>query len=228
MRIRHLPYGMIPHPAVAGGSTVLCYLEYLTILPINTMKMKLQWNLSPAQRTIEFDIAETGMLRFPHRDARIRKDPVRSVQDEPSFHEPTRRAEYVDTTASLASLETFKRECDAHGVRCILFTTPLHHRAMDAVNLRTYAESLERLGRISSFYDFTGYNSVTVDDRNYYESSHYRPHVADLIAARIFGDPAAGVPQDFGRVVTSDNVEAHVRAALQQIEVRDRDKKKGP
>ena len=227
MRIRRRPYGMIPHPAVVGDSTVLRYLEYLTILPIETMKLKLQWNMNPSLRTIDVDIVHTGMLSFPHRDARIRKEPLRYIAEEPSFHERTKRTGYADLTPSLASLEKFKRQCDAHNVHCILFTTPLHHRMMDTVNPRGYAEFLHGLARISDYYDFMGYNTVTLDDHNYYESSHYRPHVADFIAARIFEDSAANVPRDFGALITPDNVDAHVRAALEEIERRDREKEKG-
>jgi hypothetical protein len=72
---------------------------------------------------------------------------------------------------------------------------------MDTFLLEDYREYLRDISDITSFYDFTGYNSVTKDNCNYYEMSHYRPQVAKLIAAKIFNDKSIAVPSDFGKYI---------------------------
>jgi hypothetical protein len=76
---------------------------------------------------------------------------------------------------------------------------------------------VKQLAEISPFWDFTGYNSITTDDRNYYEWSHYRVTVVKYILARVFNDPSVDVPDDFGVFVTQDNIEAHLEKLRENI-----------
>ncbi len=72
-------------------------------------------------------------------------------------------------------------------------------------------------------WDFSGYNSITEEPvpsasdktkrmRYYYESSHYTPAAGDLVLDRIFNyhSPDRTVPDDFGILITSQNLEAHL------------------
>jgi hypothetical protein len=78
------------------------------------------------------------------------------------------------------------------------------------LNKDVYLGALEALGMVTEFYDFGGCNSVTMNDDNYFEPMHYRPHVGDWMAVRIFGDAGASVPRDFGVLVTRDNLRQHL------------------
>ena len=84
------------------------------------------------------------------------------------------------------------------GIKLYLFTTPHNKNMMDTFILNDYHRYLKDIATITSFYDFSGYNSVTNDNTNYYETSHYRPQVGKLIAAKIFNDVNIEVPRDFG------------------------------
>ncbi len=75
-------------------------------------------------------------------------------------------------------------------------------------------------------WDFTGYNSVTTEpvpekgDRNtlmrgYWEGSHYSRVTAGLVLERMFGGDAA-VADDFGVMLTSENIDEHLRNIYQQ------------
>lgn len=74
-------------------------------------------------------------------------------------------------------------------------------------------------------WDFSGYNSVTTeavpapDDvestmRWYWDSSHYRKEAGDLVLDRVFGihHPGRVPPHDFGVLLTTDDLEEHLRA----------------
>jgi hypothetical protein len=70
----------------------------------------------------------------------------------------------------------------------------------------------ERLASITDFYDFSGFNSVTTNNLNYYEDGHYRYLVGDIIIRRIFGcGNVVNVPKDFGVFVTKKNVNEHIK-----------------
>ena len=215
-------YGRQLHPDVADRSKVLTYVEYLTILPMKQIRVKVRMNLTNRPKGSDYDLENTGMLLFTNSEERIRKDPAGYISEETSFHENPKRMKYADTTANIAALKAVKRLCDATHIRCLFFTSPLHHATMDSLNVHNYVESLRGISEITTFYDFTGYNTVMLDDHNYYEASHYRPHVAELVAARISDDTTVRVPDDFGRLITHDNVEKHVQTVLEQIALRDR------
>ncbi len=66
-------------------------------------------------------------------------------------------------------------------------------------------------------WDFSGYNSITTENfangnspsgslRWYWEPTHYKREVGDLILKRILGD-GKGVPDDFGVRLKADNIE---------------------
>lgn len=221
-KIAATEYGRQLHPDVIHQSKLLMYMEYLTILPMKQIQDKIRVNLRNKPKNMDYEMDDTGMFLTTEKENRIRKNPARYINQETSFHQKPERMKYADISANIAALKAFKGLCDAAHIRCLFFTTPLHHVAMDSLNLRNYLDSLRAISEITTFYDFTGYNTVTLDDHNYYEASHYRPHVADLIVARIFGDSRIAVPEDFGVLITPETVDARLRRVLRQIEQRDR------
>lgn len=91
----------------------------------------------------------------------------------------------------------------------IFFFNPLNNKLYTE-----YANSLFpvklRLALLTDFYDFSGLNSITLNNFNYYEESHYRYLVGDMIVKRIFGYGNINVPEDFGVLVTKENVKEHI------------------
>lgn len=80
-------------------------------------------------------------------------------------------------------------------------------------------------------WDFSGYNSITeeyVPGANeitkrmtyYYESSHYTPAAGDLVLDRMFNykSPTRRVPDDFGVLLTSNNIDAHLASIRMERE----------
>ena len=72
------------------------------------------------------------------------------------------------------------------------------------------------MAQILDFWDFSGYNSITVNNRNYYEASHYRPFIADRIAKKAFTGEGT-----VGAMVTADNVAGRLTHLQLQIDTRD-------
>lgn len=80
------------------------------------------------------------------------------------------------------------------------------------------------LVKITPIWDFSGYNSVTTepisnDMNNYYDSTHYRPIVSQLILAKMFNQPVK-IPDDFGVLLTPENVEANIERIREEKERR--------
>ena len=92
--------------------------------------------------------------------------------------------------------------------------------------VRTVEELAKKHGKPPiPIFDFQGYNSVTTkipgknrpDENGYYlESSHYTPKTGDLVLRRVFGKDLDEVPDDFGVLITSKNIESHLQDQRQR------------
>jgi len=123
------------------------------------------------------------------------------------------KKETDEAFAAIAELISLSHE---HNFSLVFFITPFY-----ANYYLNYAEGLmsikERLANLTNYYDFSGINSVTINDMNYYEESHYRYRVGDMIIARIFGNGESKLPDDFGVLVTRQNVGKHLKSQQQEL-----------
>jgi hypothetical protein len=121
-----------------------------------------------------------------------------------------------ETDEAFVAIEELINLSHAQGFSVTFFITPFY-----ANFYLNYAEGLlsikERLANLTNYYDFSGINSVTIDELNYYEESHYRYRVGDMIIARIFGSGAVKLPNDFGLLVTRQNVGQHLKDQQQEL-----------
>ncbi len=130
-------------------------------------------------------------------------------------------------------LQTARRD----GIALHLFLSPNHDRMLEVISQLglwpQYEEWKRRLVGVLqeeaasspgstafTLWDFSGFNSVTSEEvpppedsqtrmRYYWEGSHYRSEAGDLVLDRLFGIsiPGRSVPEDFGKLLTTGNVE---------------------
>jgi hypothetical protein len=147
------------------------------------------------------------------------------------------------------SFDNYRKIIDlAHkkNIRLYLVTSPIHARmleVMDTMGLTPKFEEWKRMlvkinaeqawansAEVFPLWDFTGYNSVTgesvpgADEKDkrmrwYSEGAHYRAATGDLVLNKVFGLGGRMIPEDFGKLVTTDNIEAHL-ASIREERVR--------
>ncbi|WCK55552.1 hypothetical protein PP175_06300 [Aneurinibacillus sp. Ricciae_BoGa-3] len=212
-------FGKRLHPHVQGESVLPFYLEYLATKPSTYFQNKIKANTQPeSTHKVVQDVWGSGRILFVGQDKLIQANPQAYIQNEPSFHAKRQRTiKSIDTEQNMQALADIKKICDAHHIHLIMFITPHNHKLMDSLNREDYLAFLRQVSNIGDYWDFSGYNSVTLDDHNYYEASHYRAPVARLVAARIFQDPNVSVPPDFGVYITKHNVEQVITERRAQI-----------
>lgn len=106
--------------------------------------------------------------------------------------------------------------CKKKNIELKVFISPrhiTHSEAIKQAGLWSDFENWKReIVKMATVWDFSGYNSITTEPisdqmKNYWDSSHYRKEVGDLILNRIFKVQEKTVPNDFGVLLTSDNIE---------------------
>jgi hypothetical protein len=212
------------HPYLLDKSLVEYYFSYLTgIFPVNIVgKLNINSTNNTNNDKKEYFI-DTGVWGRPDREKRISNNCDKYVKNEPSFHKAVIKREigYTKSSENIKALKSIKEMAENNNINLHVFTTPPNHKLMDSFKIKDYLEYLRDIASVVNFYDFSGYNSITLNNCNYYESKHYRPHIGDMIAARVFSDRSKVVPADFGVFVTKKNIDKHLKRLNREIEEYD-------
>ena len=113
--------------------------------------------------------------------------------------------------------------CRQHGIELLMYISPAHAdldgEGLVAAGKYEQFENWKRsvvkasYARNISVIDFSGYNSITTEEvktpmKNYWDSSHFKENVGDMILRRLtLAEPSRG----FGVVLTPSNIEEHLR-----------------
>jgi hypothetical protein len=106
-----------------------------------------------------------------------------------------------------------------NSIKLNIFIPPMHAIHLEKYYIEGSWNLLETWKRevvkIAPVWDFSGYNSITTEPisesmKNYIDSSHYRKEVGDLVLNRILNYQIDTVPDDFGVLITPENIEQHL------------------
>ena len=140
--------------------------------------------------------------------------------------EPARKED-----SPLRTLERIARYCQENDIDLRVFISPIHASKQEVIWQLGLGPELEQWKREATrilanrnvpLWDFSGYNRITTEPfppagdthtrMNYYwEGSHYRREVGNLILDRVLGNGEA--PADFGIRLTPRNVEAYLESS---------------
>lgn len=101
-------------------------------------------------------------------------------------------------------------------VNFIIFTTPvtssLFNSLIESGRLSDYQRWLKDVVEVfGEVHHFMYVNSVTTNFSNYYDGHHFYPHVGSLIAHRIVNNQDPNLPNDFGILITKDNIDFYLK-----------------
>lgn len=209
------------HPYVEGKSLTFYYFEYLSgFFPFNA-KVKIAQNINYKPTKTTYSL-ETGVWTNPPAEKRVEENCKEYVASEEKFHRKNRPSlTYITKDKTISDLKEIVLLCKTNNIKLYTFITPHNNIMMDSFVREDYLDYLSDIAHITNFYDFSGYNSVTENNCNYYETSHYRPKIGKLIAGRIFHDNNIDIPDDFGILVTKETIKDHLIKRKEQILKRD-------
>ncbi len=165
-----------------------------------------------------FDVfdAATGVYDKTARDA----EPIGSLESYleayPVFADYPRTGPFglYQTERCMESVAAIREMCEAAGVNLVVVAGPVYGEYL-AQNFapEDVAAFYEALARVTPFWDFSC-SSVSYEPRYFYDATHFRNNVGEMIAARIVGDESVWMPEDFGYYVTAENAAAHFAEVL--------------
>lgn len=111
------------------------------------------------------------------------------------------------------------RLCQERNIKVVAFISPAHATLWEAIKIAGHWSVLEEwkqeVSALTPVWDFSGYNEITTEQiqetmLNYWDSSHYKKLVGNLVLERLFNPETDLVPDDFGILITPDNIESHL------------------
>ena len=131
----------------------------------------------------------------------------------------TNHANYQLSSKYLADFKKIVEICKEHNITLKVFISPSHATQWEAIRAtgrwQTFEQWKREIVKITPILDFSGYNSITTepisyDMENYTDNSHYTPKVGNLVLNQLLSYQEEKVPDDFGVLITPDNIESHL------------------
>lgn len=159
-------------------------------------------------------IAETGAYNKLRRDSLPISDIDTYLSDmaDSEFDITYQRPlDYIDE--AVASVEAIKALCDEKNINFTLIGSPLSDAELECYDKDELTLFAEKLCEVTDFCCFWGYNAISHDVRYFYDGYHFRNSVGSSVLSYVFGGDGY-VPEDFGRLLTRENVKEELSAAL--------------
>jgi hypothetical protein len=206
----------IMHPDISGQSRLTLFLLYFFRKPSLFEAANAKNELLHKKREDGFMLDKNGLnLGWVNKERTINAVQKPIFPNQMPLYAPIKYPPQ-DVDRSIRIIEELVNLSKINNFSVILFFNP-----MNAKIYLNYANELmrikERLARITDYYDFSGFNSVTTNDVNYYEEGHYRYLVGDLIIKKIYDEDKMTIPRDFGVRVTKENINEHIENQRREL-----------
>ncbi len=210
-----------PHYLVSGKRKADFYGEYFMKIKQFTPALRsyLRFNYGKGDgvtpKKFTYDIYDSGRVFCAACDSEI-EDDVEKHNNDPKLKQPYHYdGDYLSN--ALRDMGAVVELAKKNKIRLTVLINPIHHATYLDTDLPLFSAFKKRLAAMTDYYDFSGLNTITTNNYYYYETSHYRAMVGDMILNRIFGYPPVAVPDDFGVLVNRRNVDEHLKRLRRQI-----------
>ncbi|MGK7938879.1 MAG: hypothetical protein AB4062_01705 [Crocosphaera sp.] len=182
---------------------------------INASKITLLENYNAPKKNQNLTYGDNGF--FPHRrpqDGQTKWRFRNIIKQYFDFH-----TQYKLSEEGLNNFKQIVEFCRQNNIELIVFISPSHATQWEALKVTDRWQSFEQWKRkmvdITPVWDFSGYNSITTEPikevmTNYVDNSHYTPKIGEFVLNRILSYDVNQVPQDFGILMTPENIDNHL------------------
>ena len=204
---------------VTGESLFKFYAKYLTLnLKYSFKKIEglFRREIDPFQYS-EI-LPKSGVYNKVKRDAEELGTLEEFLEKYPEFNWALPKVSGSSIDQNVASLKRMKEYAEERDITFTFISAPTYYKEMDKYNKKDIIDYWKKISSVTDFWDFTGYNSLSYDARNFYDRMHYRNGLGELVLARIFNDSNKDVPEDFGHYTTVDNVNEYLKKLYPEYE----------
>ena len=207
------------HPLISGEPKLKFYYKYTAFQP-ETLILSIQSNLEKEVKNV-FDVT-IGQSKLLRKDELMLKDsesyiasnfkPATTVEGKAKLikEEPKK-------LKSIQELQKIIEIAKSKNIEHIIIINPLNHHRFITFDIDSYATWIRRMVTVTGqVWDFSGINSITKNDKFYYEDTHFTKQAGDLVLSKVFNKKIEqSLPDDFGVLVTKENLDSHLERLKQ-------------
>lgn len=101
---------------------------------------------------------------------------------------PPTNSNRIDSTIS--DIKKIVTLCKLNNIQLTIFVNPIYIKTYQKAVEEGFLKFTNELSTVIDFYDFSGRNEITTNKFFYYENSHYRPIVGDIIIKELQQEPS--------------------------------------
>ncbi|MCX6267453.1 MAG: hypothetical protein NTW16_08870 [Bacteroidetes bacterium] len=173
-------------------------------------KRVIDLTLSKKKNVDETKLYTSGIVFDTTADYYARFEPQNHVNSKTFLIPFGNYQDFPDVESAICEIDSLVRFARAHKININIYVNPTHVSSYININLDAFYDALSRLASVTDYYDFSGINSVTINNLYYHETSHFYLNVGDMIIDRVCGQKTVTVPDDFGYMVNKSNIEKHI------------------
>ena len=194
------------HAEADGGNRLWFYLQYAFCNPKYSVD-KLTAHAADTELPQVFDVFDvpSGCYDKRLRDVeKIGDMDVYMADHGGSFAAAPGEAElpYIEQCAQ--AVGEIRAMCQSAGVNLIVIASPVYTGQWGQYSEATLRAYKTAIARETDYWDFS-YTPISFDSRYFYDETHFRNAVGEMVLAEIFGDDSVYRPEGFGTYVTADN-----------------------
>lgn len=156
-----------------------------------------------------FDVFDerTGCYDKRVRDAEPIGSAERYLESYPVFADyPHQTLSLPYTEQCMQSVAAIRALCEEAGVSLTVAAGPVYAEYLKNFEPETVAQFYRSLAQVTPFWDFSS-SSISCEMRYFYDGTHFRNNVGEMLCARMTGRADLWIPDDFGTYVTADTPE---------------------
>ncbi len=195
-----------PHPSVLKQSNISYYMRYLKKLAPKAVLGKIHKNIfmnSPNQLDIE-----KGVYRWNQQEKEIMVNHEKYILTEDSLHTNKVNRYLKISGESIDAISRFIKLCDTNNINLTIIILPQNYNVMNILAEAEYFSFLINLSKITQYWNFSGYHSLSTENKYFYDYQHFRPLIAEMIFDRIYNKNST-LPMDFGFLINQQTVIPH-------------------
>ena len=162
-------------------------------------------------------VAETGTYNKTRRAA----EAIGSIEDYlevyPEFIEPVfwnQGMIYIEESTQVVS--EIAEMCNEYGVILTIVAPPMLAQEISSYSVENVQDFYEGITQISGFWYFIT-SSISYDSRYFYDTTHARTAIGNMMIERMFGDGGIYIPDDFGVWMTQENVRSVISEGFGEL-----------
>ena len=197
-------------------SALSYYTRYLFADPRYALaKLKALRTNTILPQTFDVFDEQTGCYDKRVRDAEPIGSEEAYLQSYPVFiDDPRQSLSLPHTEDCMKSVAAIRDMCEAAGVNLVVVAGPVYAEYLKNYQTEDIAQFYQSLAAVTPFWDFSS-SSVSCEPRYFYDGTHFRNNVGEMMCARIAGRTDLWMPDDFGTYVTTDTPASYFTDVLQ-------------